>query len=620
MIQCQCTTIKGDQCKLSSSKKLNDDSRFCWRHQNCLNIFSLEEQEDNEEKEDNDEEEDNEEEEDNAEQEDNEEEEQTEEEDNEEQEDNEEEEEQTEEDKEHDKDEEENKEEDNAEEEQYKEDKEEQTEEQEQTEEVKEHDKEEEENKENDNEQEEQTEEEQDGEDEDKEQNKEDDEEEQKDKDEEEQTEEEQDREDEDNEQNKEDDEEEQKDEEERKEDEEEKQEKGDEREEDKEYNWCKSPNIVKANIIENLERKDVENMCRTNKLCKENVCENRKFWKAMVKKQRNKDVPNRVNAMSFYYGMNLYAIGDTRKSKSFGLRYEIKDNVEKMYEKVIQVDKSRHYLVFINDNNDAFVSGTWTDYKLQQIPGKYIKAWIRDKSSGGSIKGVFVQDLQDNVYTASFSGNKPLHFLFKGKDIVVSDHMIYCDGKTYASQARGNFTWLKKNVVRQLDQGYDEIQWIYKKQVLPIRKFYENDRKNFVFVDTDNDLYHVIKRSIVLLDSNVDHVRITNYGLYWTKGHILFSYNKSMDNIAKDQINMFDMNSKIIKLTSDLSGDDTIAFQTENGDIFFYGKINSSFIDVYNVILPKNFNATNGWIDKPTKVASNVYDFAFAEKLYLIK
>ena len=82
-------------------------------------------------------------------------------------------------------------------------------------------------------------------------------------------------------------------------------------KEEGKEFNWCNTNDIVRSNIIKNLSREDINNVCLTSKICRDKVCKRSQLWTGLIKEQYGKTVDKdekAENLRAYYYRLGTDA------------------------------------------------------------------------------------------------------------------------------------------------------------------------------------------------------------------------------------------------------------------------------------------------------------------------
>ena len=79
----------------------------------------------------------------------------------------------------------------------------------------------------------------------------------------------------------------------------------------------CSLPSPVRANIVENLNKWQVDKLCQTSKTCDKNICKNKDLWTSLAKQKFGKNPGDQDDPRLFYYKQttNLYGTG----SNEFG-------------------------------------------------------------------------------------------------------------------------------------------------------------------------------------------------------------------------------------------------------------------------------------------------------------
>lgn len=360
---------------------------------------------------------------------------------------------------------------------------------------------------------------------------------------------------------------------------------------------WCASPLPIRENIVSRLSKRQIDNVCQTNKICRANVCKKDSFWTQLVQKRFGKDVPTGVNPRKFYHELNtsLWGKGDNRFG-TLGLADSIIRNEKFIYPEVKQVNSRVLYTAFVTHDNELYVMGSGNlglgDVKDADRPTKIMDKVNRVLCLNNTM---LVLDNQNNLYmTGSLVKSNYLVWVMSNVQQVVATGTFDFTVQTLANEwltslnedsLGTEFTYIARYA---LDTSFDKyfdasmysqhIKGLLSEVAVFLDEVEKTDQiKSFDFkrddamyaqvIFTDNVLLSIFKedgeQEIIKTFENVSLATTDLKRIYWTEDYML-----NVSDIEYEEDQLFVMKTRIIKL---LAVDDNLYILCQDGTLYMY-------------------------------------------------
>ena len=391
---------------------------------------------------------------------------------------------------------------------------------------------------------------------------------------------------------------------------------------------WCGSNNIVRANIVKNLSTEDINNVCLTNKVCREKVCNNNKLWQGLIQQVYGKQITEEqikegLDPRSYYYslGVNAYATGYNASLVPLLPKGYDTDKFTLVKKSVKYVDTAGDITAFIDADDTLSIL---TKEKVVENYMKDIKqVWIG--------RAVYIWALDGTVYINGEHNNetyKNVPFLKNIKDLIISDLLIYADGICYPRYNYENFipeSDLSVNSVKT--KSLEKVYFKINNEPVNI-KYWDGWTDGTILLDTANNLYYS-DDSVSLVDENVDFAQLgkTNFFgqvLYYSKDDTFYAINLELFGQQrlpnKRTLMSWNLGSKITKISiyQGLGLKTGVFILTQDGTLYLYGGLIR--FDMKH-ILPKNYLdfTEDNILTQPLKILENILDFSVYENTLII-
>lgn len=63
----------------------------------------------------------------------------------------------------------------------------------------------------------------------------------------------------------------------------------------------------IRAQVVKNMNSRNVRNLCLTSKVCNQNICKDEKVWNLLAKERYGDVVPKNVNPIDYYYDRTIF-------------------------------------------------------------------------------------------------------------------------------------------------------------------------------------------------------------------------------------------------------------------------------------------------------------------------
>ena len=136
----------------------------------------------------------------------------------------------------------------------------------------------------------------------------------------------------------------------------------------------CLSPLPIRQNIIKNLNKYELDDLCLSSKICHQNICVKNEIWNFLSKTRFGTLPPEGVNARKFYYDqtLNLYGSGDNSYFQLGQIEDNYIDHPILIMNKVIYISNHKYHTGFITFNNDLYMMGSNNKGRLGLGQNKY--------------------------------------------------------------------------------------------------------------------------------------------------------------------------------------------------------------------------------------------------------
>ena len=393
----------------------------------------------------------------------------------------------------------------------------------------------------------------------------------------------------------------------------------------EKEQNWCEQPRLVRAHIVGRLDKRDVDNVCLSSKICLEKVCRDGKLWQGLWNQKFVDKTNQEIDRETYYkYSMNAYGFGENWKLV-FNLEKkhdEFLDRFERIGTSIVKVELSDLNGFLLGTNGNLYV--TKKDMKKPMV----IPNVVDIITSRDSKNYYYVTKNGDFYVVSSRDPKEPEKLLENVQSISANSDidLIYADGHNYSQtmvnaavkglKIKGTGAKTKPRLLYEKTFTLDGKN-IGIKNMQAIHPFY-------VFIDSDDTLYYS-KNKLVKLDTNVD-IFETGYTLspkpfiYWTKGNVLyFAEIAPRESTTKRNITETIFAAPIKKIQCPMYTLGLVFVLTTDGNLYVHGKLDNpediSELELLGPLLPENqYDFT-----EPALIKSRVEDFVVKEDTLLI-
>ena len=235
----------------------------------------------------------------------------------------------------------------------------------------------------------------------------------------------------------------------------------------------CSLPSPVRANIVENLNKWQVDKLCQTSKTCDKNICKNKDLWTSLTKQKFEKSPGEEEDPRKFYYSQttNLYGTGITENGLlgPDNQRIEWRKNEILLQKGVRYASLGGEHSAFIDINDKLYVLGSNQYNQIGIVKGETFEpVEIMDnvKKVVALYYSTFILDSLGNLY-------------------MMGDYQISVDKKTLIMKSVKDIGRFGGNDIYIITKGNH-----YLIQQLPDTKFHTKDLEIYS-TDTDESLFN---------------------------------------------------------------------------------------------------------------------------------